>query len=92
MITTEIITVRIDTTLVANVIQTNLVSSTSIVTSLATVGPQGPQGLQGPPGDVANADNFFQVANKFSELDTPQKKIDARTNLELQYIDCGEFS
>lgn len=36
-------------------------------------------------------EDFFQTQNRFSELDTEQKKIEARQNLELQNIDCGEF-
>ena len=37
------------------------------------------------------APDAFRVSNRFSELDTPQAKIQARVNLELQSIDCGEF-
>ena len=47
---------------------------------------------QGPPGTGINVDDFFQVANNFSELDTAEKKVAARENLELQYIDCGTFN
>jgi|GEM_PF-3276470 hypothetical protein len=34
---------------------------------------------------------MFGIANRFSELDTAQAKTEARQNLELQSIDCGEF-
>ena len=47
---------------------------------------------QGPPGPSVNPADYFQTANNFSELDTEQKKIAARQNLELQYIDCGTFN
>lgn len=50
------------------------------------------EGVPGPPGTGSiDSDKFFQVDLKFAELNTPQKKIDARTNLELQDIDCGVF-
>lgn len=44
---------------------------------------------QGPPG-VGIADAFL-ISNRFNELTTAQMKIEARTNLELNNIDCGEF-
>lgn len=47
---------------------------------------------QGPPGTSVNPDDYFQTMNKFSELNTPDKKAEARQNLELQYIDCGTFN
>lgn len=47
---------------------------------------------QGPAGAGANPADYFQTANNFSELDTSEKKIAARENLELQYIDCGTFN
>lgn len=47
---------------------------------------------QGPPGVSINPVDYFQTVNSFSELDTEQKKIEARQNLELQYIDCGTFN
>lgn len=51
------------------------------------------EGVPGPAGiGSVNPSDYFQTALKFSELDTPQKKADARTNLELQYIDCGTFN
>lgn len=51
----------------------------------------GVPGPAGPPGS-GNTDDYFQTALRFAELDTPEKKADARTNLELQYIDCGTFN
>ena len=50
------------------------------------------EGVPGPAGGNVNPNDYFQTALKFAELDTPQKKVDARTNLELQYIDCGTFN
>jgi GTPase SAR1 family protein len=38
-----------------------------------------------------NLSSTFQVNSRLAELDTPQKKLEARENLELQNIDCGEF-
>ena len=35
--------------------------------------------------------DFYQTTNRLSELDTEQKKIDARQNLGVQVFDCGEF-
>lgn len=55
-----------------------------VVTTFGNIGPQG------PPGD-GDLSSYFLIANKFSELDTDQKKADARSNLQLQNIDCGEF-
>ena len=49
-------------------------------------------GEQGAPGTSILPSDYFQTANRFSELDTDQKKIEARQNLELQYIDCGTFN
>jgi hypothetical protein len=49
-------------------------------------------GGQGPPGASINPTDYFQTANRFSELDTQEKKVEARQNLELQYIDCGTFN
>ncbi len=45
----------------------------------------------GPPGPAGDAGGAFLVAGRFSELDTPQAKTEARENLELQAIDCGVF-
>ena len=50
------------------------------------------EGVPGPAGQAPDPSQFFQTALKFAELDTQQKKVDARTNLELQYIDCGTFN
>lgn len=64
---------------------------------MATINPTvvikvtGLPGLKGDSGEIANAANFFQTANKFAELDTNEKKVQARQNLELQIIECGEF-
>lgn len=48
-------------------------------------------GLPASPGGGGTIDGAFLVANRFSELDSPQAKAAARANLELQTIDCGVF-
>ena len=55
---------------------------------VVTAGTQGPPGA---PGD-GNADDFLQVAMRLSEFSTAQAKTEARTNLELEYIDGGTFN
>ena len=45
-----------------------------------------------PAGLKSNDGDYFNTANLFSELDSQTKKTQARQNLELQYIDCGEFN
>lgn len=45
-----------------------------------------------PAGLKSNNGDYFNTANLFSELDNSTKKTQARQNLELQYIDCGEFN
>lgn len=45
----------------------------------------------GLKGESVNPDDFYQTTNRLSELDTEQKKIDARQNLGVQVFDCGEF-
>ncbi len=49
-------------------------------------------GDQGPPGVNSATGDFFQVANRFSELTTEQAKAEARANLDLQTIDGGTFN
>lgn len=74
-----------DTTVILETTSTTVVTETvvpSIIISAA----------QGPPGTSVNPSDYFQTVNNFSELDTEQKKIAARQNLELQYIDCGTFN
>ena len=58
---------------------------------LACVGPPGADGPPGPAGADGVVLGAFMVVNRFSELDTGQARIDARTNLELNHIDCGEY-
>ena len=43
-------------------------------------------------GLKSNDGDYFNTANLFSELNNSTKKTQARQNLELQYIDCGEFN
>ncbi len=45
-----------------------------------------------PAGLKSNDGDYFNIANLFSELNNSTKKTQARQNLELQYIDCGEFN
>ena len=45
-----------------------------------------------PAGLKSNDGDYFNTANLFSELNNSTKKTQARQNLELQYIDCGEFN
>ena len=45
-----------------------------------------------PAGLKSNDGDYFNTANLFSELNNQTKKTQARQNLELQYIDCGEFN
>lgn len=55
-------------------------------TVIVTAGEQGPPGVNSATGD------FFQVANRFSELATEQARAEARANLDLQTIDGGTFN
>ena len=55
-------------------------------TVVVTAGEQGPPGVNSATGD------FFQVANRFSELATEQARAEARANLDLQTIDGGTFN
>lgn len=45
-----------------------------------------------PAGLKSNDGDYFNIANLFSELNNQAKKTQARQNLELQFIDCGEFN
>ena len=45
-----------------------------------------------PVGGVSVPVGAFMVANRLSELDTPEAKAAARANLELQNIDGGTFN
>ena len=45
-----------------------------------------------PAGLKSNDGDYFNTATLFSELNNSTKKTQARQNLELQYIDCGEFN
>lgn len=46
----------------------------------------------GPPGDVAGAGTFFEVASRFYEIASDETaKQTARTNLGLAVIDGGTF-
>jgi uncharacterized phage protein gp47/JayE len=47
--------------------------------------------LQGLPG-VVDYSLTLTVANRLAELDTEQKKADARANLDLTVIDGGTFN
>lgn len=74
------------TTITSDSLVTAITSTEQLtLTALSTPGPQG------PPGSAGDG-TYFQVSNRFSELDDSQKKTEARQNLELQYIDCGTFN
>ena len=79
----------------AEIIETKIVEvvrQTEIET--VEIGLQGPRGVPGPkgdPGPIGDADGALLVNNRLNEFSTAQMKIDARMNLELQHIDCGEF-
>lgn len=62
------------------------VTVTPVVETFVTAFPAGLK------GDSVNPDDYFQTINLFSELNDQTKKTQARQNLELQYIDCGEFN
>lgn len=49
-------------------------------------------GVQGPAGTSAVSGDFFAVMNRLSELSSPAAKAQARTNLEVEVIDCGTFN
>lgn len=52
----------------------------------------GVRGPQGPGGGDPAAGDFLATANRLSEFDTPAAKAAARTNLQLENIDCGVFT
>ena len=54
-------------------------------------GLPGPPGPPGPPGSGTTDPDALHVSMRLAEFDTPEAKAQARANLELQYIDCGEF-
>jgi hypothetical protein len=60
----------------------------TVVEQPVTVGA-GQPGLVGPPGPMPT--DALRVSQRLSEFDTPEAKAAARINLELQWIDCGEF-
>jgi hypothetical protein len=73
-----------------NIIDVSVVQNNVTVTPLVSTVVQAiPAGLK---GDSVNPADYFQTTNLFSELDNQTKKTQARQNLELQYIDCGEFN
>jgi hypothetical protein len=73
-----------------NIIDVSVVQNSVTVTPfVSTVVQAFPAGLK---GDSVNPADYFQTTNLFSELDDQTKKTQARQNLELQYIDCGEFN
>lgn len=47
----------------------------------------------GSPGrdGIVDTAGALMVTNRLSEFDSPQSKVGARTNLELEHIDCGVF-
>jgi hypothetical protein len=47
--------------------------------------------LSSVPVVLAPSSGALLVANRLSEFDTTQMKVDARSSLELEHIDCGVF-
>lgn len=69
-----------------------VVQQTEIETvEIGLQGPRGVPGPQGDPGPIGDAGGALLVTNRLNEFSTAQMKIEARTNLELQHIDCGVF-
>ena len=86
LIITETVT---DSTTVIEIVE---VATASVeVIEVALQGPRGIQGVQGPPGPIGDAGGALLVTNRLNEFTTDQMKVDARTNLELNHIDCGTF-
>lgn len=86
------ITVSVDAVEVIETQIVEVVQQTEIET--VEIGLQGPRGVQGPkgdPGPIGDAGGALLVTNRLNEFSTAQMKIEARTNLELQHIDCGVF-
>ncbi len=82
---TEIVTIEND------VIQVVTIAGAVEVVTVGGQGPAGPRGETGAQGPIGDASGALLVTNRLSEFSTAQMKIDARTNLELNHIDCGEF-
>lgn len=78
------------TTLLVEQQQSAVITQAQAQPTLLVSGVQGPIGPQGPPGSAVEGD-FLQVLNYLGEFATQQQKTNARENLELNYIDCGEF-
>ncbi len=75
------------------IITETVTDSTTVIeiVEVALQGPRGIQGVQGPPGPIGDAAGALRVTNRLNEFTTDQMKVDARTNLELNHIDLGEF-
>jgi hypothetical protein len=56
---------------------------------VVTTGTQGPAGRD---AEIVGGDAFLQKTLRLSEFDTAQAKTEARSNLELEYIDGGTFN
>lgn len=86
------ITVSVDAVEVIETQIVEVVQQTEIET--VEIGLQGPRGVPGPkgdPGPIGDAGGALLVNNRLNEFDTAQARMDARMNLELQHIDCGEY-
>lgn len=86
------VTLSVDTVEIVEITLNEVVEQTVIES--VDIGQQGPRGLQGPqgePGPIGDAGGALLVNNRLNEFSTAQMKIDARMNLELQHIDCGEY-
>lgn len=74
------------------VIETVDIGTVSVeIVEVAMQGPRGPQGIQGIQGPIGDANGAVLVSNRLNEFSTSQMKVEVRTNIELEHIDCGEF-
>ncbi len=62
-------------------------TTTKTILRVVAAGPPGPPG----PAGAINADGALLTVNRLSEFNSAQSRIDARTHLELEHIDCGVF-
>jgi len=71
-------------TVTAKTPKIQVTATTKTVLHVVASGPPGPAG-------AINADGALLTVNRLSEFDSAQSRVDARTHLELEHIDCGVF-
>jgi len=94
LITADSVTDSINTVEFTEAVTVETIESESIVVEIVEVAQQGPrgiQGIQGSHGPIGDASGALLVTNRLNEFSTSQMKIEARTNIELEHIDCGVF-